>query len=787
MKINWLPFVVLLSLLLLADIIIIAQDSYLNPSFEKMEMGSGLGNGGLVSTDLDNDGQEELILTAFYSGESYFCILEVIDGNFEIKWSSRLYESGSWDNANIRKLKVYDLDEDGNQEIYVMLGNGVFECYDGPSMELVFSREINSLSVHDFHFNDIDNDDEIELICSFDDYDEGKYLDIYDLTFYNIEFSTNDYGANSFEIGDVDNDGVKEIVLINGIVMDGVSHDIDWDYGQNFGNHLEVADINNDQVPDIVCGGYNFISAFDGQNQNLIWEINPGFSCTALLVTDFENDGDKEIVMEDNSANGIRCYQASTQLLMWNSGSDFSNIVNICIGDPDNDEQKELVWGTDRKQINVTNANTGINELKSLDVTGHFSFDIADIDGDQQFELAIASSELNSNFHGGVVYLYKGNNQEFITLIDSISDASSISCVKLANIDDTEQDEIIIGYDDDYGMNGILILDGLSYEVLYQENSFGNVYSLQVADVDNDGVKEIVFGNHLGIIRVMNGQSYEIEWETEMLGGQHWTRQVILANVDEDPAIEIIYWTYYDWRVHVYDGITQTEQAVSEEINIMTAIDVVDFNLDGEMNICIGDENGHLTVFNNDFTEIINQFYLQDEEIMSLKIANIDSSAHKEIICGNSRLKVFHGENHYTLWESRRLLDDDDYETNDNQTIDVFDLDQNNQMEVFWGNERGLFQFECGQLLANTSEYNKIQEVIISPNPVKDKLRIEIPANEISACTISVFDLMGKRILKTSYSQVEIIELNTSAIETGVYILQVELGNNSYRQKFVKQ
>ena len=75
----------------------------------------------------------------------------------------------------------------------------------------------------------------------------------------------------------------------------------------------------------------------------------------------------------------------------------------------------------------------------------------------------------------------------------------------------------------------------------------GNENSLTAADVDNDGIAEIIFGNDEGFIHIIqysNGD-YIDEWKSPNLGSE--TYGLTTGDVDNDGTIEIIVGTYYYW------------------------------------------------------------------------------------------------------------------------------------------------------------------------------------------------------------------------------------------------
>ncbi|MDZ7777869.1 MAG: T9SS type A sorting domain-containing protein [Bacteroidales bacterium] len=76
---------------------------------------------------------------------------------------------------------------------------------------------------------------------------------------------------------------------------------------------------------------------------------------------------------------------------------------------------------------------------------------------------------------------------------------------------------------------------------------------------------------------------------------------------------------------------------------------------------------------------------------------------------------------------------------------------------------------------------------VIFPNPVNDRLTVEIPKNEKGDYMISIIDLNGKILMKENYTQVGEIEINTTSLKNSFYIIEIEFENKTYRQKFIKK
>lgn len=80
---------------------------------------------------------------------------------------------------------------------------------------------------------------------------------------------------------------------------------------------------------------------------------------------------------------------------------------------------------------------------------------------------------------------------------------------------------------------------------------------------------------------------------------------------------------------------------------------------------------------------------------------------------------------------------------------------------------------------AETFDLNRIK---IYPNPVSDKLNIELPDN-LNLNSIDLFDIKGKR-LKSFKNQTD---LDLSDMQKGIYILKLETDQGSFHHKVIKQ
>ena len=79
--------------------------------------------------------------------------------------------------------------------------------------------------------------------------------------------------------------------------------------------------------------------------------------------------------------------------------------------------------------------------------------------------------------------------------------------------------------------------------------------------------------------------------------------------------------------------------------------------------------------------------------------------------------------------------------------------------------------------------------LIAFPNPVKEFLQIKLPENSPELSSINISDILGKTILVASveYHSSNTISVDMKNLETGIYFVELKIGNDVERIRFVKE
>jgi hypothetical protein len=240
---------------------------------------------------------------------------------------------------------------------------------------------------------------------------------------------------------------------------------------------------------------------------------------------------------------GVRVLDAPTGNELWSYQGFCCGTTDFAIYDADADGQNELLigagWQGPGGNFFAVDFATKTLEFMSSPLTGPFpAIDIGDVDNDGRPEIVAVSTSSGGGGYAGVISIYDAGSHA----LEWRSDASFVwdpvysftpyvMAARIANVDADPQAEIILS-----GVTGIddrvFIIDGLTHAVQAQWGfDMGSVFTgLDVADVDGDGIAEVVVSNVDGgtnypghRVSVINSQS-GTRWFTPIAGSSNSSR-----------------------------------------------------------------------------------------------------------------------------------------------------------------------------------------------------------------------------------------------------------------------
>ncbi|MDI6810125.1 MAG: hypothetical protein QMD80_00335, partial [archaeon] len=385
---------------------------------------------------------------------------------------------------------------------------------------------------------------------------------------------------------------------------------------------------------------------------------------------------------------------------LWNS-SDIGYVHSIAVDDVDGDGINEIVVGTctgfesniEHGYIYIFNALTHELEWQSDDIGRVEKIAVADLDGDGGKEIIAKTLHSMSAVIGdryGYVYVYSALTHEQLWKSNNIGEGGDLI------VDDLDGDgvkEIIAGgmyYYSCTRKGHVYVFDGATFTQKWKSADINSLNMIVVADIDDDDVKEIVFGHCItdcayasgeggwyypGHIYVFNGINFTQEWKSADIGSP---QSIVVNDVDDDGVKELIAGVARTSEpnsepdrgyIYVFDGRTHAQDWKTSNVNY-PLVEVTDIDIDGTKEIIARTYTGHAGL-----TGIyVGYIYVFDGKTHSqewksdnlgiaggLEIEDIDNDGTKEILtrAGNASknisLLIFNGITHEKEWQSEDI------------------------------------------------------------------------------------------------------------------------------------
>jgi hypothetical protein len=626
--------------------------------------GSSIGRSGIVVGDVDINGRMDIIIggsTGTYNRNDFWQLLEFdpATSSYIQKWQSRFYQSP------ISRIALFDLDNDGYPSIFICQKNGNIEIIDPQTMETVHTIVTNADSINQIFFTDADNDTFPEIVFISD---QALYL--YDPVSLTLKYQL-PYGARDFAIGNVDGDPANELVLTSGHVLEfnGITTKVEWLYNDGFGVRIKLADLDNDGMEEIICAAsWHRVTAFDADLTSPKWEFATDHDIGALLVQDTDNDGQPEVLYGDGQWGDLHCLDGQTgSNELWYIDNPEHGFTDIAVADFDQDGALEVAWGAGATSsgadyLYIHDIDSQAKEWQSLQEFGPFeAMDIGDLDSDGDLELVFSSAP--DYPENGSIYVYDAAT---LTLeVQSQGDVlgtqnDELHALKIADVDDDGVNEIVLVGSSIWKAT-VYIIDGqtLTMEQEYTFDSGSIIHSLAVADVDNDGQTEIIIGSGRestgadGVyVYVLNGATGAVEWQSISLG-DYWSEiySIQVADIDHDNVPEIV---ATNDRISVFDGISH-QMWQTGGTDSYTALNLVDLDGDSIPEIVAGTENGSVVVIDGQSQLREAVFPVSTGKIYSLALLDIqlENQADPDIIfSSNGMAQVYDVNQKAVVWQS---------------------------------------------------------------------------------------------------------------------------------------
>jgi Bacterial Ig-like domain (group 3)/FG-GAP-like repeat/HYDIN/CFA65/VesB-like, Ig-like domain/Abnormal spindle-like microcephaly-assoc'd, ASPM-SPD-2-Hydin len=318
-----------------------------------------------------------------------------------------------------------------------------------------------------------------------------------------ITYGSGGYEARSVSVGDVNNDGKPDLVVVNqcatntqcvngtvGVLLGNgngtFSATVAYDSGGGRAFSVAVQDVNADHNADMVianlCASSDCTSGSvsvlfgkgDGTFSTAVAYGSGGYEAFSIAVGDVNGDGHYDLLVANQCANSSSC-----------SNSNGFGTVGVLLGNGDGTFKTAVAYGSGG--------------------AGALSVAIADVNGDSKPDLLVANNCIDSCEQSGVGVLLGNGDGTFQPAVTYISQGESDLSVAVADVNGDGNPDLVVAtycFDGNCLNGGVSILQGngdgtFQQGFVYDSGGYGG-YAVALTDLNQDGKPDVIVVNQCG-------------------------------------------------------------------------------------------------------------------------------------------------------------------------------------------------------------------------------------------------------------------------------------------------
>ncbi len=533
---------------------------------------------GALIADLEGDGTNEavvLVRTAlpYYQSKQYIAVLRQVEGALEV---SKIQDLGDDEQAYSSALLQLPTAPGEPATLLGIISNNdraathhMVVTFTGPTLT---RRELFPVPAgfQQPRIADVDGDGALELIGT-----RHQDLAVHDLATGAQEYFSEGIYARNFALAQLDADPALEIIVGGrqdsmGLVLDGASHEVEWQSSEAF--YGEIVTGNFDDEPSTTEFA---ILPTTVVSQAAIYTGAPSYSLISrhpvegpweAHAKDLNADGVDEVVVLPWLRQGaVVGYDTRSGDRVFTFPADGHRVYSAAFGNLDGDANIEMLMGSEQyggvgyTLRAVDTATAQIQYEQTEDRSPYTSTLIADLDQDGHDEVVLATVfGPTSNISRRKMAVLNAESgkllRERVEFPESRGGSRNAKLMAM-QLDEDPQLEILLGY----AVNGepsVTILDGLSLETEGEwrgTNEFAAVASMALLP-GRDGEPPMLAVAAYTRLYLLSLPDLTQVWRSPEMSYSHEQTYIVLANIDDDPAEEIVWVTWY--HASVFDRET---------------------------------------------------------------------------------------------------------------------------------------------------------------------------------------------------------------------------------------
>lgn len=499
-------------------------------------------------------------------------------------------------------------------------------------------------------------------------------------------------------------------------------------HDQAFGQ-TAMANLDKDGKLNLVFGCYrndSMVYALNAADGSLLWKYNTsgwgeGCNDVAPLIADINSDGLQEVIVPSSCNPKTYCFTGDSGQVLWEANTKGSDSPPT-LGDLDDDGTLEILHGEFQGYVICLDAYTGAIKWEILvdsDSWIQTAPSLIDLNGDGLLDFVVASWNFSGN---SKVYAYRGDTQALL-------------------------------WDFDLG------------DVAY--------HGTAIADLDQDGLPELVIGDYSGKLYCINGEDGSPEWSYN--AGIYVGSPAVIADLNGDASCDIVFTAGYKVIALEADGSLLWDYFIPSYNQAFRGVALADLDNDSLPDIVFGDSGGLLSVLHG----------IDGSEMMS-----IDLQAHYGDTFEISTAPVIADFNRDGILDAFVVggqTDYPDFQTNYGRGYAVsLSSGAGPDWTMFQGNKH-----RTGCICeVNTQSISEggitTSSSIFNPNPAIDLIRLNIPESGFGEYVrIEIISSQGQKLWTKDLIN-PIDEIQIDFLPSGIYSMSLFTGKEYVSARFVK-
>jgi outer membrane protein assembly factor BamB len=561
----------------------------------------------------------------------------------------------------VRRIRVSDINQDGKAEVLAGSEDCCVHALECATGKLLWKYKTKGWIRFVLPI-DLDGDQEVEVLAASGD----KHL--YILSHQGDLKRLLNIGSkiHALQAADLDGDGTIEILIgsdakdLYAITPEG---EMKWHFTpENRIHSIATVDLNHDGHLEVVAGSEDGHIYFLDSQGNLLWKHLLGHRIFSTYPADINRDGFPEILVgsDDNHIRVLHVEVASDLL---------ANILRY---------YEEL----GRPEIATLNLSHRERELlRDL------------IDETEPYEHSLTLAQVESflatrDYESALSALLQLNRQE-VQLLWTRPDIGHIRDISLNVLANNTEREIAIGTDE----GDIKILD--VHGSLRWNHSFNEqLRTVRVADVDQDGVVEVIVGNKDGHVYVLSSQGdHRIKWQSQF---DDWIESIWTTEAHDGRDIEIIFSSANN-KIHICTGNFLPILPPITTPQSVVVVTTHDLNRDGIEEILTGAKDHKVRAYTRD-GQVLWAFETHDR-VKDIRVIDIDDDGHVEVLVGSEDRNIYAldhmGNLKWRYQTPHRIMHITAIDANHDGRVEIFVGSGNGSLYVLNGQGDVLWEFKA--------------------------------------------------------------------------------------------